>query len=428
MSPLPCGGIVEARRKAQKRLLPGRVRDRMGRDRASDERQPAIRLHEDAAPIWLRELEGVPASAQADEARLLLAAHAKPPPAGNVLDLCCGTGLCAVAAARAAPSARVVAADVNCRFCAIVVSHAKRNEAENIVVEHSDGFDHLSDADFDEIYFYPPAHCSDMTVRKLIAQALLRLRVGGRLWLAAQRRAAGRGYRRWASAVFGGGARVARRRGCEVWVYRKTHSDAAAAAAKAEELAQQETHSYHTTVSGRQFHFRTKVNVFSWSGLDEGTRLLLESLPDARASRVLDLGCGYGPLGIVAARLYTGADVTMSDVDRRAVDLARINADANGRPQAHACISDGVKDLPNSRFDLILSNLPTHVGNRHLLCLLRGVHERLSPGGRFIAVISKQLTVDRVARGIFGSALTVAESASHRVFCCTKGNREGVGG
>jgi 16S rRNA (guanine1207-N2)-methyltransferase len=380
----------------------------------------AIWLDGHDAPIGMRDAEGVPTSAQADEARVLLAGHARPEPNSRVLDLCCGTGLCAIAAGRAEPSAEVLAVDVDYRLCAITSSHAERNGVSNVVIEHGDGFDHLSADAFDAICLYPPAHCSATTVKKLIAEAAVRLRDKGRLWLATQKRLGGKAYQRWAEELFGPGTSLARRRGCEVSLYVKAEADLSVAGKAAEELAEQERHSFETTVHGLRLRFRTKLNVFSWSGLDRGTELLLQALPEPGARRILDLGCGYGPIGIVAARLYEGAEVTMSDVDRRALDLASINAAENGCAGTEVCASDGVEGLRGGQYDLILSNLPTHVGKQRTLALLRGVHDRLSPGGRLVAVISSELTVDRVAREIFGNAATLAERSSHRVFQCRK--------
>ncbi len=379
-----------------------------------------IRLHGDRAPVSIQHVEGVPTSAQADAARVLLAGHAKPPEGSRVLDLWCGTGLCAIAAGRAEPSARVVASDVNYRFCALASSQAQSNDVSNVTVEHSDGFDHLSAGAWDEIYFYPPAHCSATTVKKLIAQALVRLRVEGRLWLATRKGRGGQTYQRWADSLFDGGTRVARHRGCEVCFYRRGRSDVGVAEERARELAKQEQHWFETTVRGMKLQFQTKVNVFSWQGLDRGTELLLEALPGVRPARILDLGCGYGPIGVVAARLYQGAEVTLCDVDRRALELARINVDLNGCVGTEVRVSDGVGNLGSSRYDLIVSNLPTHVGKQQMLALLSGAHQRLSPGGRFLAVISRELSVDRAARDIFGNALTVAECNSHRVFQCER--------
>ena len=93
--------------------------------------------------------------------------------------------------------------------------------------------------------------------------------------------------------------------------------------------------SYH----GTQLRFQTDAGVFSKGELDQGTRLLLDALPALRGD-VLDLGCGWGAIGIAVARLCPEARVTMVDVNLRALDLARRNAEANG-VQVSCLESDG---------------------------------------------------------------------------------------
>jgi len=380
-----------------------------------------IRLSADRAPLWLSEPEGVPRSAQADAARRGLAAYARPAEGARVLDLFCGTGLGALAAAQATPSAGVVACDANLRHCNLTAAHASRNGLTNVTVEHSDGFDHLGDAPFDAVYFYPPTHIAGATVRKLIAQAFLRLRPGGRLWLVTHKRLGGQAYQGFAQGLFGAGRRPFRREGCELACYtRALDPDTGPAARLAEELAAEETHGFELPLSGSTLRFVTKLNVFGWAGLDPGTGLLLDALPDLRPARVLDLGCGYGPIGLVAARVYEGCALTMSDVDRRALDLARLNADANGCAEAEVRASDGFDQLGRARYDLILSNLPTHIGKGRMQSLVRGAYDHLSPGGALVAVTGADLAVDRDAGAIFGKVATVAQSPTHRVFRCDR--------
>ncbi|NQT09149.1 methyltransferase, partial [Candidatus Bathyarchaeota archaeon] len=81
---------------------------------------------------------------------------------------------------------------------------------------------------------------------------------------------------------------------------------------------------------GQEFEFLTSSGIFSYKKLDLGTRLLVESMVLPESGRVLDVGCGYGPVGIVAARLVPGLEVWMTDVNERAVRLAERNCERNG--------------------------------------------------------------------------------------------------
>ena len=82
---------------------------------------------------------------------------------------------------------------------------------------------------------------------------------------------------------------------------------------------------------GHGLNFMTDAGVFSKGELDTGTRLLLDALPDVYGD-VLDLGCGWGAIGVAVKKKYPDAHVTMVDVNRRALELCRFNAVRNGIP------------------------------------------------------------------------------------------------
>jgi 16S rRNA (guanine1207-N2)-methyltransferase len=110
------------------------------------------------------------------------------------------------------------------------------------------------------------------------------------------------------------------------------------------------------TVRGFELRLRTQAGVFAHRELDEGTRLLIESMRISPTARVLDWGCGYGVIGIVAAKLATRGRVTLVDSDIRATRLAQQNIELNGIENAEVILGDGVHDLPpKTRFDAVLS-------------------------------------------------------------------------
>ena len=94
---------------------------------------------------------------------------------------------------------------------------------------------------------------------------------------------------------------------------------------------------------GREFTFRTAAGVFSRSAVDAGSRLLLAAIKLAGAERILDLGCGYGVLGIVAAARAPQAHVVLVDVNPRAVALAEENIARNATPNAEARCGEGAR-------------------------------------------------------------------------------------
>ncbi len=163
---------------------------------------------------------------------------------------------------------------------------------------------------------------------------------------------------------------------------------------------------------GITLHFLTDAGVFSKMHVDEGSGLLLEGLAatlDVLASsdparyrqlvrgKCLDLGCGYGVLGISAKRRYTAQTWTFSDVNERALDLTARNADANGIYRPQTVKSNGFANLPDA-YDLILSNPPIRIGKEALYDLFRGAASHLLPGGLVLLVIGKKQGAESAGR------------------------------
>lgn len=157
----------------------------------------------------------------------------------------------------------------------------------------------------------------------------------------------------------------------------------------------QSDHSCQTikfNLSGHNFQFITDSGVFSKKGIDYGSRLLIESVIadlDQPHGRLLDLGCGYGPVGIIFKRLFPHLEVFMSDVNKRALSLARKNARLNQVDYVQIFESDGLENLPGN-FDYILLNPPVRAGKNTVFSLYDQAVQRLLPGGRLYVVIQKK--------------------------------------
>ena len=165
-------------------------------------------------------------------------------------------------------------------------------------------------------------------------------------------------------------------------------------------------------LAGCDLRFETGVGLFSKSRIDDGTRLLVEALPpDHQWRDVLDLGCGYGPIGIAVASRWPQLRVVMADIDPVAVSAARTNAGLNHLGErCEACVSDGTSALADRRFDAVLSHLPTHVPKPTLRRLIDESSSVLRPGGQLIAVTASAVNLrDRIGSA-FGNVEVLAES------------------
>ncbi|MHC1786003.1 MAG: class I SAM-dependent methyltransferase [Christensenellales bacterium] len=178
---------------------------------------------------------------------------------------------------------------------------------------------------------------------------------------------------------------------------------------------------------GRAFRFLTDSGVFSKGELDQGTRTLLDALPARIGGSVLDLGCGWGPVGVIIGALHPQAAVMMTDVNERAVSLARQNAQANGVP-AQVGQSDGFEQI-RGRFHLIALNPPIRAGKETVYRLFRECALHLHEDGAVYIVIRKQQGAASAAKyleGLFRNVETVARKAGFHVIKCDGGRPDGV--
>lgn len=153
--------------------------------------------------------------------------------------------------------------------------------------------------------------------------------------------------------------------------------------------------------------------VFSPGKLDAGTKILLERAPSPRLrGDILDLGCGYGPIAVTMATRRPRARVWAVDVNERAVELTRQNAESLGCGNVVAATPDELPD--DVRFAAIYSNPPIRIGKPALHELLRTWLSRLRPGGSAILVVHKHLGSDSLARWLGEAGFPATRLLSER--------------
>ena len=172
---------------------------------------------------------------------------------------------------------------------------------------------------------------------------------------------------------------------------------------------------------GFELRLTTQAGVFSHRELDPGTRLLIEAMHVSPTAKVLDIGCGYGVIGIVAAKLAVRGRVTMVDPDIRATRLAQRNLEANHVTNAEVVLGDGVFDLPpKARYDVVVTNPPTHSGREVLEEIVAGAYKVLRPRGTLFMVINRLLSLRHEVEEVFGGAEAVAHSKGYVVIKAVK--------
>jgi len=174
--------------------------------------------------------------------------------------------------------------------------------------------------------------------------------------------------------------------------------------------------SIQATIAGRAVDLTTANGVFSPERVDAGTRVLLSSVPaPPPGGNLLDLGCGWGPIALSLAADSPHATVWAVDVNERALDLVRRNADVMGLSNVNAVLP---QDVPASlEFMTIWSNPPIRVGKNELHSMLQMWMPRLEVGADAWLVVQKNLGSDSLHRWMddeFASTLTVTRAATNK--------------
>jgi len=174
---------------------------------------------------------------------------------------------------------------------------------------------------------------------------------------------------------------------------------------------------------GKTWTFLTDRGVFGHKGVDAGTRLLIDTMVVRPTDEVLDLGCGYGPVGIVAATLAPQGRVVMIDINERAVALALENARRAGVANVEVLQGDGLGALSGPEFDVIAMNPPIRAGREVLRRLFRDAHDHLRDQGRFYFVARTAQGAKTLAKEvdeIIGNVQEQAKDGGYRVYLALK--------
>ncbi|MFC0212829.1 class I SAM-dependent methyltransferase [Paenibacillus chartarius] len=170
---------------------------------------------------------------------------------------------------------------------------------------------------------------------------------------------------------------------------------------------------------GRTLSFVTDAGVFSKEGVDFGSRLLIETMQLTADSEVLDVGCGYGPIGLSAALLANEGHVVMVDINERAIALSKRNAERNGIRNVTVLQSDLLEEVKERRFDVVLTNPPIRAGKETVHRIFADSYEVLKPGGSLWVVIQKKQGAPSAfskLESIFGEVQEVDRDKGYKIF------------
>jgi len=169
----------------------------------------------------------------------------------------------------------------------------------------------------------------------------------------------------------------------------------------------------------RLYVFETDRGVFGHRRVDRGTRLLLEALRVRPTDEILDVGCGYGVIGIVAASQALEGRAVLVDVNERAVELSRRNAARAGLRNVEVRQGFLYEPVAGETFDLIVTNPPIRAGRGVVRAIIEGAQAHLRPGGTFYLVARTAQgarTLGRLIAQVFGNVEEVERGGGFRVY------------
>lgn len=184
------------------------------------------------------------------------------------------------------------------------------------------------------------------------------------------------------------------------------------------------------SIDGVDFSFESDNGVFSKNELDKGSELLIETLlPLNLGTKLLDLGCGLGVIGLTLAYFHPGLNVTLSDVNTRALSLCSANAATLMLSRRVTVLQSDIYLEIEGKFDSIVSNPPIRAGKRVTYEIYKGALTHLIDGGSLYIVIRKQqgaLSVKAYLEELFGNVTVLARDKGYYVLKATKVGLKGA--
>ena len=181
---------------------------------------------------------------------------------------------------------------------------------------------------------------------------------------------------------------------------------------------------YTTEFNGRKYIFNSVDNMFSKDGLDEGTRVLLNTVVKQYdlSGTVLDLGCGIGSIGVILKNEFPNIQVDMVDINNTALALSKQNCALNNATD-NCVFNSNLYEGIDKKYDFIVTNPPIKVGKEVLFGVVTGAKEHLNNGGEIILVIRKshgQESMKKHMEKIFGNAEILKRDKGYYIMKSTK--------
>ena len=367
---------------------------------------------------------GVFAHGQVDSAADLLARHVRIEQGDVAVVMGSGNGFVPAALARVGRASRIVSTDRNILSVDATTRTLAANNAGTVEVFAQHGaFGVAGDSSADSAAIRIPHE--KLALVQLLYDAFRVLRIGGVCYIAGANNEGIKSAAKLLERAFGNSTLLAYDSGNRIVSAVKESNTAADDEVFESPFLPSDTfREIEVALRDQSFTMYSRPGVFSWDHLDEATQILAEHMMVLPGASVLDLGCGSGPLGILASRLSGGGPLVMVDVDVESVRSAAKSADAAGVTNYRVLPSDVAGAVIDERFELVVTNPPFHVGKQTELSVplqfIDDSWEVLSSGGQLFLVANRTLPYETSIRRRFGNVLMVHDGRRFKVLTATK--------
>lgn len=367
---------------------------------------------------------GLPDWARITPAQHLLAEGISLSAGETLLFLGCRTGAAGCALASTSPGSNLVLADENYVALQMAKLTIEENQASNIRILST--FEALAfrDRPYDIVAIDLPK--GRRLAQRWLALAFQALKPGGRLYLAGQNDHGIQAVIRDAGQLFQNGAILNYRKGNRLATFiRPEQMSDIPGWWHTPGIAPDTWHEMNLKAPGDlDLQLASLPGIFSYDRLDPGTKMLLDCVTIRLEDQVLDLGCGYGIIGLWVAR-QTARQVDLVDSNLAAVKAAQENLRRSQVSNAFVYPSDVLSAVRNQRYNLILANPPFHAGKEVdqeiSQAFIQESWQALQPGGRLVLVANRFLRYDKIAAGIFQKLELLEQTGQYYVLQASRG-------
>jgi 16S rRNA (guanine1207-N2)-methyltransferase len=349
----------------------------------------------------------------------LLVKHAVVKPGAVVVNMQCGSGLFGVVAALTHKASRVLLTDRSVVAFEAATRTMQDNEIDIATVMLGHGSASLpAGTEADVVAIRIPTE--KLAILQLLVDAFATLKIGGQCYIAGATNEGIKSAARIMQEMFGNATVAGHDSGHRVVTATKRGATYANGESVTSPFLNHATlREVDATLRGESVHLFSRPGVFSWEHVDEATTLLAEVMDVKPNESVLDLGCGIGALGIVAAKLSGTGRVALVDSDSESVRCAERGVAAASLANCTVQVSDVASAVINQKFDVVITNPPFHVGKGTDLEVptqfILDAWKALNPGGRLLLVANRTLPYERTIHQTFGNVTAMHDGPRFKV-------------